>query len=87
MTGFSTAQPWQEHLTEEVAAWACRAIADEVASRGDEYDDNHRCTEEHDPEGERLFSEIEADGCCGSHRFRATGPDGRTYVLGYNHGH
>lgn len=85
----SVNSPWQQHLPMEVRAWAVVTIRAEVERRGDEYADNYRCAEAGcgNLQQEALFSEIEEAGCCGSHRFEALAPDGKTYVLGYNYGH
>jgi hypothetical protein len=86
-SGYITNAYWQQLLPDEIRVWAIEQIVVESELRGDEYISHYRCAEEYDFEQEILFSEIEETGCCGSNRFKRVGPDGKTYVLGYNYGH
>lgn len=87
MSEYITNAYWQHLLPDDLRDWAREQIRLEVEFRGDDYITHHRCTEEYHIEQEMLFSEIEQTGCCGSHRFKRLAPNGKTYILGYNHGH
>lgn len=86
-TGFGTNFYWQQLLPMEIRTWAIVTIRKKAEERGDEYVDNYRAAEVGNQEQEERFMEAEENGCCGSYKFETVGPDGKTYVLGYNHGH
>ena len=49
--------------------------------------DNHRIARLDNPEELELYSQAQAEGCCGSEDVELTTQDGTKFLYGFNHGH
>lgn len=76
---------WDEVLPAAVVGWAWKRLHAEC--RGEPCVDNFRVALKRNSSQRRRYRNVQKRGCCGSHDFEAVGPDGETYLLGYNYGH
>jgi len=58
-----------------------------IEKHSDMYEDNFRHAKKSDPVSVARFKYHANQGCCGSWDGEVIGPDGETYLLGFNHGH
>lgn len=58
-----------------------------IKKHSDMYEDNFRHAKKSDPVSVARFEYHVSKGCCGSWDGEVVGPDGETYLLGFNHGH
>jgi hypothetical protein len=76
---------WDQVLPAPIVAWASRRLDEEM--RGLDCCDNDRVALKGNTSQVRRYRRQKAGGCCGSSDFEAVGPDGKTYLLGFNFGH
>lgn len=75
---------WYEVLPDDVVSWAWATL--DAASRDMERDNTRVARLDNSPQMRR-FKRQHRQGCCGSIEWKATGPDGKLYLLGFNYGH
>lgn len=71
------------HLTPAIWSWALERIGER--SQDEDCVDSLRAALADDPNLQVHFDDYAT--CCGSSEWEEVGPDGRTYVLGFNYGH
>lgn len=79
---------WEEVLPPEIVEWANQSIRRELTKDGhDTYScvDAIRVARIDSPSQKRRYQRTVS--CCGRHDFKEVGPDGKEYLLGFNHGH
>jgi len=76
---------WYQVVPCEVKDWAYRELAREQSGRT--CCDNDRVARVGNTAQMRRYRRQKMAGCCGSRDWRARGPDGRDYLIGFNYGH
>ena len=76
---------WDDVLPDEIVRWANTLLAQQM--EGEPCCDNTRVARKGNTSQVRRYKSQRAGGCCGFADFEAVGPDGNTYLLGYNYGH
>jgi hypothetical protein len=74
-------------MPKEIREWCYNEIKDYVTYYDVEYPDNFRYADIGEPDQLEAYEEARLSGCCGEGEFQRTGPDGKTYMLGFNWGH
>lgn len=76
---------WDQVLPGAIVKWANGRLA--KAAKGELCCDNWRVALKGNTGQVRRYKAAKASGCCGFADFEAVGPDGKTYLLGFNFGH
>lgn len=79
------AKSWRDVLPEDVRKWATATL--NKASKDEACVDNYRVARMNSTSQMRRYRKQKERGCCGSHDFKAVGPDGNRYLMGFNYGH
>lgn len=79
------AKGWRDVLEPGIAKWADATL--HQSSKMHPCVDNFRAARIGNTGQMRRYKQQKARGCCGSHDFKAFGPDGCQYLLGFNYGH
>jgi len=75
------------NVSKEIFEWANNEISDHIKYYDYCYTDNYRMADIGEPDQLEAYEEARLSGCCGEGEFQRTGPDGKTYMLGFNWGH
>ena len=73
-------------MTPQILMHLRETLLDLIDEKDLEYADNFRYADTSDPDSMANFEEIADSGCCGSFDTEVT-LDGKTYLIGCNHGH
>lgn len=76
-------------MTPEIRQW-CQDQIEAYIKENEWYHDcpdNFRYAEIGNEEQLAWYEDVRKTGCCGEEEFQREGPDGKTYMLGFNHGH
>jgi hypothetical protein len=76
---------WDQALPRDIVEWANSII--NVESKDDSCVDNTRVARVGNTGQMRRYRSQQRGGCCGFTDFERVGPDGKRYLLGWNHGH
>lgn len=78
---------YEQFLPKDISSWAERHIQEEVEAMEAMCVDNWRVARLGNSPQMRRYRRQQKRGCCGSHDIIRRGPDGNTYMLGFNYGH